>query len=206
MGEADQKFLFHRDMLSDMAPFFKAALESGFKEAEEALITMPEDTTSTIELFRLWAYGGIILDTNEDIEAVPWDHLIRLYIFADRYDLPDLQNAVMDAINTKVNDTSIIPTGYLHLIYDNTNTSSPLRRWIIDLSAQRGTVDTWFEPENSEDDLDKYPPLFMKNLAAEMYRLKEDKVRDHDWDELGCTFHVHPVTPVESKQELSFKR
>ena len=45
----------------------------------------------------------------------------------------------------------------IHLIYDNTTVSYPLRRWIIDLWAQDGVLDEAFTPEKMEKDPEKNP-------------------------------------------------
>ena len=212
MGEVREKFLFHKSLLCDLAPFFRAALEGSFKEATEAMIPMPEEDPETVQRFHVWAYTGCIMAEDEDIKTIEWEALIQLYIFGEKYGLPDLQNLAIDSLVTKGHILErtpieqlhlIYPIEQLHLIYNNTISTSPLRRWVIDSAAQKGLLDDWFTSEDLEARSKNYPLLFMMDLAREQYRLAKAKTKRHDWGALGCTFHVHPSRTMGSKQDLA---
>lgn len=185
-----------------MAPFFKAALEGGFKEAEDAVIDMPNERPSVVRRFRLWAYTGQVLQAAESIEHTSRGGLIRLYVFADKYDLPDLQNAVIDKIVAKQFVMKHAPIEYLPVIYNETDVASPLRRLLIDTVAQKTNLADDFTPEKSDENLEIFPPIFLLDLASALYKLKIGTTTKHNWKNLGCTFHIHPSMSTESKQGL----
>ena len=185
-----------------MAPFLKAALEGGFKEAEDAVIDMPNERPSVVRRFRLWAYTGQVLQAAESIEHTSWGNLIGLYVFADKYDLPDLQNAVIDTIVAKELITKKIPVDCFPVIYNETDAASPLRRLLIDTVAQKANLADDFTPEKSDENLEIFPPIFLLDLASALYKLKRGITTKHDWKNLGCTFHIHPSMSTESKQGL----
>jgi len=151
---------------------------------------MPEEISAVIKRFQLWAYTGSPLLHDEAITDTPWEELVRLCIFADQYGIPDLQNSVIDILVAKEQALSIIPIGHLRLIYDNTTFASPLRRLIVDLSAQEGSLDKWFVPPIPAI----YPQDFLYDLALEVYKLRRGDSKDHNWKKLGCKYHVHPST------------
>jgi len=153
---------------------------------------MPEEASAVITRFQLWAYAGSTLAHDEVIRDTPWEELVRLCLFAERYGIPNLQNSVIDQIVAKQQALSTIPVAQLHLIYDNTPSTSPLRRYVVDSSAQLGHLDEWFAaPEAS---LTKYPHAFLPDLAVVQYNLRKKHSKKQDWKALGCTYHVHPST------------
>ena len=186
-----------------MAPFFKTTLESNFEEAAEVKIRIYEDIPATIKRFRLWAYTGSILADDEDIQNRGWRELIQLYIFAERYDIVDLQNSVIDSFVAKEQACLQIPVKHLSLIYSNTRITSPLRRLMVDLCAQKGKLDVWFAPESPKVDSTTIPPAFMVDLAVAQYRLMEKKAQYLNWCNLGCMFHVHPSATTKSEQQTN---
>lgn len=122
---------------------------------------MTDEKPAVIQRFHLWAYTRSILGDDEEIETARWVDLFRLWLFAEKYGLPDLQNAAVDHLAAKNTVLRELPTGYLHLIYDNTSAASPLRRFITALSAQHGNLEEWFSLESLEDKpADHWPPLF----------------------------------------------
>lgn len=153
---------------------------------------MPEETPAVVKRFQLWAYTESPLLYDEVIEDTPWGELVRLYLFVDRYGISGLQNSVVDTMVAKTHSSSKIPTSQLHLIYDNTTSTSPLRRYVVDWSAHIGSLDKWFAA--SEVSLTRFPHAFLIDLAVEQYNLRKKRSKKHDWKALGCTFHVHPST------------
>lgn len=164
---------------------------------------MPEEISEVLRRFSLWAYTGSILQDGGDVKGAPWETLVRLYLFAERYDIPDLQNVVIDNVVAKYKAENTIPTPWCHLIYSDTMPTSPLRRFMVDVLAQKANLNDWFKPEAHL--LSLFPPVFMFDLARAQYNLRKGKAKDHDWYSLGCTFHVHPATTTESKQESNIE-
>jgi len=159
------------------------------------MINMPEETLAVVQRFHVWAYTGSPLLDDESIKDAPDEVFIRLYIFAERYDLAELQNAAIDIFVGKMQAKSWTPLEHLHLIYDNTSSTSPLRRLMVNRSAQQSRLDLWFAKDYP--DPATYPHTFLMDLALEQYHLDRGSIDRAPWDKLGCTFHVHPATATK---------
>ena len=161
---------------------------------------MPSEKPCVIQHFRLWAYTGQVLEAAENIKDTSWDTIIWLYIFADKYDLPDLQNATIDTMIAKGSVVASVPSQHLSIIYDNTDAASPLRRLMIDWMAQTVNLVNTITEENLDQNLEKFPPIFLLDLALALYKLKKGINKAHSWNEMGCTFHTHASASTEKKQ------
>lgn len=78
VGPEEQKFTIHKGLLCAVSTYFKAALEGGFKEAEEQMINMPEDDVEVFEHFQLWVYTGSFMEAGETEKGKDCNILIGL--------------------------------------------------------------------------------------------------------------------------------
>lgn len=163
---------------------------------------MPQEASADVQRFRMWAYTGSILVDEETVHEVEWEVYVQLYIFAERYGLQDLQNYSIDNLVIKGLKTLNIPNRLLALIYENTSSTSPLRRLMVEWAAQKGSAENWFA---SVPLLTEYPHSFTVDLAMELFKLSKGKAKVREWSYLGCEFHVHPLAVIESKQETTTK-
>ena len=157
---------------------------------------MPEEDPAVVQRFQVWAYTGTIMPSDEDISKIRYRALIKLYIFAEKYDIPDLQNSAMDTILLKMEASQKTPMGLFAYVYEHTRSTSPLRRLFVNRVAQMVNLDTYFARDDPEAEFSDFPLLFMIDLAREQYRLLKGKAK-HDWRSLDCTFHVHPSASTE---------
>ena len=97
--------------------------------------------------FLLWLYSGSIIEFPvETCESVYWEDLFGLYVFGDARSIPALQNAVIDALIAKSEQTNTIPTNQYVFLYANTVDNSPLRRLAVDWMVSRiDNMAIWFE-------------------------------------------------------------
>lgn len=153
-------------------------------------------------VFQLWAYTGSPLPDKDSLKDTKEFDLIQLYLFAERYGIPDLQNSTMDLLNSKIDARSRTPTNHVRYIYANSNDSSPLRRLLIVRCAQRGDLEYLSDPRFEYLLL----PAFLLDLVTELFRVRQSTKKPSDWDKLGCTFHVHPASAQESRQAACVKK
>lgn len=114
VGPAEVKWCLHENLLSATSGFFKSAFNSGFKEATDDKITMPEDDPVAFELFVRYLYtktltpdvGGLNILTppmgpNERGRPGPsiQDYL-RLYVLASKIIVEELENACVDIVHS----------------------------------------------------------------------------------------------------------
>lgn len=82
------------------------------------------------DIFNQFIYSRRISD--EEDSKLSWGLLVRMWLFGDKYMVPSLQNAVLNALIKKSEITRMIPTDEINTIWENTLPASPLRRWILD--------------------------------------------------------------------------
>jgi hypothetical protein len=94
--EQRTSILVHKHLLCDAAPFFHAALTTGFPEATKQQILLPEDDADTVHRFVQWVYFGSY--------GLPKDHaeqfmqLARSYVFANKVLACLLKNDIIRAL------------------------------------------------------------------------------------------------------------
>lgn len=96
--------------------------------------------------------GRIILDRD-----ISWDSLTRSWIFGNNYDIPNFQDAAMNAMIEKTDH--FLNSDKLHYIYKNTEQRSALRRLFRDRFTIIFYLDRskdWFGGKK-----DDYPPDFL---------------------------------------------
>ena len=172
VGPTKTPFEVHKGLLCNASPYFRAALEGGFKEATTQTIEWPEETPGIIKEFLFWLYSGS-LSEEETSDRPRWNFLVNLYIFAEVRGLHALQNAVMDGLLGLIQKkTSALDVGVLDLIYQQASPQSLLRRLAVDLFVRHYHLKQhdWFR----ESFLKNYPKEFMADVIIGQHVLLKD--------------------------------
>ncbi|KAL3423349.1 hypothetical protein PVAG01_05096 [Phlyctema vagabunda] len=147
------RHMIHKDILFSKAPFFKSLLPTPALPCRitKSLpgtnvqvsvqlpyatpdITMPAVLAPTDRVFLAfmdWLYNGIqFLDHPENVAPI----LIQLWVFAERVHVPTCQNACIEGIERRRQETGIIETAMLGWVYSNTPLDRPsaLKSLLID--------------------------------------------------------------------------
>ena len=162
-------FSFHKDLLCNAAAYFRAALDGKFREAEEKSIEMPEDNPEIFNYFQFWIYGGSILETHETEKDIDDSILVKLWVFAEARGIFELQNAAMTLLIARIDSLRRTPTEQISYIYEHTSEKSALRRMVVDVSAYRGELSSWFETSERS----KFPIDFLFELITKLHSLKK---------------------------------
>ena len=120
-------WILNEELLCDKEPFFRAALQSTFKEGKEKTIHLPEDDPEAFAGFVGWIYTG----DEPYPEGRSSEHnmaIFRLWVFADK-----VGSKLADEI---LLDISLCQYPYLYtegiqFVYANTPESSPLREVLV---------------------------------------------------------------------------
>ena len=177
----------HKGLLCAVSGYSEAALQGGFKEAEEQRIELPEEDPETIEHFQLWLYTKSILDTNESAQHTKYPILVDLYVFAESHLIPKLQNITIDTIIQKINIESNVPR--ISAMYKNTIDGSPLRRLITHFTARNGILNKWSWDIGNEEKLCSSKE-YLRDVILALYEGKE-KPQEQDCWKIRCDYHVH---------------
>ncbi|KAH0273977.1 hypothetical protein KCU91_g5600, partial [Aureobasidium melanogenum] len=143
VGATKEHYILHKDLLCFYSDFFRAAFNGSFKEAAERKIELPDTEVDVFEAFQVWLYTQK-MPKNENTSSgkvhLEWPILIKLWIFGDKYQIPLLQNIVMDNSFDKVEMDAETPLYWIRLAYENTTPNSPLRKAITDIMAYRAIM------------------------------------------------------------------
>ena len=120
----------HDEVLARCA-FFKKCLTSGRREQQENTIKLPEDEPEAISIVVEWLY------TKSFTSGIDGTAHIFAYVAADKYSLPELQNAILDDLNEYYRktvhklDKAVRPT-WVTTAWKNANHSSKLCELVLD--------------------------------------------------------------------------
>lgn len=127
--------------LSSVSPYFENAFKGSFREATEKQIGLPNVEPDTFSIYVEWWNSYQIVDT--DGKAFNGENtkpgtsrrliLLKLYVFADEYDNPQLRRDVLHVFvryTNKCTEYGIFET--VSEAYDRLPSNSPLLRFLVD--------------------------------------------------------------------------
>ena len=140
VGPDKARFFVRHHKLCAGSGFFRAALTSGFKEATEQVIDLPEDDLATVDAFIYWIYSGSLPSFGEEtlteIENATFftsiQRLPKIYVFAEKYDISILKRCATIKLMKLVKLCRPPHEVYVTKIYAMTGEISGLRRLMCD--------------------------------------------------------------------------
>lgn len=193
VGREEKSFCMHKGLLCNTAPYFRAAFEGRFIEAQTRILRPSDEDPNTFNQFQLWAYTDKILQEGETHQNITVDRLVKLYLFGSMYGISALQNAAMDLfIDKQLASHSFLRFAIIPQIYEKTLAGAPLRRFLVDYCACHGSLDTWFG-EDKKEDFGYFTKEFLADLAVAMYRIRKgtlSRVSQGDWRAVRGEYHV----------------
>jgi hypothetical protein len=185
VGERKTSILIHKSLLCDAAPFFNAALTTGFLEAAEQQILLPEDDADTVNRFVQWIYFksyGLSKDHDE-----LFMQLARLYLFANKVLAYPLKNDVIRALFYLQPQGVNPPMPVIAFAFDHMPEHSPFRKLLVDWYAWHADL-AWYGTSLGKRALEMVP-IFTVELTS---RLAE-RIR------------TNQISPFKGKEELYFE-
>jgi hypothetical protein len=109
-GDDESKTVFvHKSYLCRYSKYFRAALNTpAFAETDSQEVDLEEMGTEAFDSFLHWVYHRSIPPL-ETVNLHQLQDLLRLWIFADKYIVPNLQNYVMSHMIRLLDDISMAP-------------------------------------------------------------------------------------------------
>lgn len=178
-------FQVYRRLLCHHSSLFDKLLGA---QPEHALIDLTCEA-HTFRLFFRWLNTGSLADYG----FPSWPDVVDLYLFAEQFGVPALQNHTLDMSIRKYAEKNEVPANAGDCVYQATSPEDPFRRLLIHLVAERWS----FELSSSETEL---PAAFWHDLVNHM-RAQGSVPGDlsiprKDWVRSECKtfcarFHVH---------------
>ncbi|KAF2185408.1 hypothetical protein K469DRAFT_687774 [Zopfia rhizophila CBS 207.26] len=219
VGEAQKPFHIHQDLLCHYSPYFKNLFTGSFRENEETSSTLLDVEESTFARFMDFIYSDdILMKRNGNKWAIDHDYdtVLALYIFADRYDVPQLRETTISItfgliikkcknLHKPSSDSSLLPRyKEVEAAFDCLPPTSRLCKLYVDAYCK--DFDDSYDNESSERERrDSIPHDF---LVAVMVRHGEinNRVRNGNlqmpYKLKLCDYHEH--SQLEDGQHCAF--
>lgn len=185
-GEQKRTFYVYEGLLSFYSGYFRTALSGKWKEAETGHFDLKDEEVDVFERFVFWLNTRRPTDETLSLTA---DLIIRLWLFADRREIPLLMNQMIAYLKNYITENSYLPDECLNLVYESTLLGSPLRRMLIASFASLCDQST-FEDEAC---FKLWPKEALWDLTKALsanprpVRMTEEQYKLMDI----CPFHVH---------------
>lgn len=191
-----QEFILPMGYLSSVSPYFENAFKGSFREATEKKIQLSNVEPETFGIYVEWLNSRQILDTDgeafvgeNDTDISRHSVLLKLYIFADEYDHPQLRRDVLQIFIMHTEKyKKCVPIKSISEAYSRLPSNSPLLRFLVDHYAfDWGST----EPKKTESE---HPLHFLYSLAFKLQNQANNfelprKVQSPYLNE--CDYHEH---------------
>lgn len=200
-------FSIHKSYLTAYSHYFKAALNGPFTEAQTLSFEFKDVSPSVMDIFVSWAYTQKIVDSAGSAPVVR--NLIDLWIMADRFQVPRLQNEALEAMNGQASQLNRSQDISFFYVYENTVDESPLRLFLAALSSQ-----TYMKEAKTIDEPENYPHQMLIDMFnwATTHQKKLTKFTQTDLEKFFVEQHEvirypiielgDPLTPDQSNPSL----
>jgi hypothetical protein len=204
VGSGQTRFVVHENLLIYYSKFFRAALTGNFIEAKDKTVRLEEVDPKVFELFIHWLYyqrfpktdsgdDRDILETwnDDDIGLVCTSNYVLLYIFGDKYDVPELRRATVDGLLhdiTMLQDSNLPNSESMSAAFSSLPVDSPMSRLIIECFCRYSVTDLF-------DDLEGYNNVkFLQALWRRFCGIRRDTEEDDESIQdyfTYCDYHEH---------------
>ena len=185
----------YRDLLSFYSGYFSAALNGGFAEAGSGVIKLDTEEPAVFEDFMKWLYtrqhrsDTIVRSTRKRY----CNSIIKLWIFADRRDIPLLMNEMIDSLQQSVVSAwTLLARSTIKELYTETTVESPLRRMVVDMyTSIAGESWSGNLTDVSDDCIKDFLLDLVKGFIANNTRKPLLTKEQYKKVEMCPAFHVH---------------
>lgn len=131
VGEDEQSFMVHKDMLCAKSKYFKSACSKLWVSGREKIVRPTQGTPEQFKTYSAWVYTSHLNvdaeDTDQQLAA-----LIGMFIPGEFLDDYQLRNATMErSITTILGGTHVFGVDQLNRAYAATPASPPLKQFTV---------------------------------------------------------------------------
>jgi hypothetical protein len=194
VGTPETPFDVHIELLCDSSPYFNNLFNDRFDRVPPATVRLPDDDPDTFTEFLNWVYRGTIFQNQLH---PPLIELFRLWVLAQKFEVPELQNLVVTRCKQKLDyqKKGVLPTNTINYVYNNTIPGSPLRQMTVNIFAQRATK------ANFSRYREEVPRAFLEDLCV--FWLEKGEIIDPGVNlspDFETLYFVYPATPLKDSQ------
>jgi hypothetical protein len=177
-SEEVEKFLVRKDLATRHSRVIEKALDpkSDWKEAEENVVRLPEETPETFQAFLTFLDTGVIHlrhfgeandeDTDGEVlkESTDWDSITDAWLLGDRILSTSFKDAVVDMVVSLAVGDGELPTSMHQDIFKGSAYKSGMRKLLVDI-AVHGWSPAMLEQQESDPAVE-----FFKDVAVSCVR------------------------------------
>ncbi|KAH7363908.1 hypothetical protein BKA65DRAFT_489913 [Rhexocercosporidium sp. MPI-PUGE-AT-0058] len=148
VGPNSTEFLIHKEVVCLYSDILRAAFNGNFTEGRTQTYRLEDTSEAAFRLFMQWLYCQkfTVLQTTPDdtnsldgaTEQAEDMALVELWILADKFGMPHLQNAAINSMQAICVDSIGLPVGTFRYLYENTGEDSLLRKYMVKLCVVSG--------------------------------------------------------------------
>lgn len=192
-GESRQAFFIHKSLLSKHSDFFKAALDSNWKEGNEYTVRLPEDDPEHFQLFAAFLYSGQIYSSKDgDHKAArlegdsEFKRILQSWILGEKLLSVEFKDACTDAFIAKMLEDGTYSNGTI--IYPHGAAQCGMKRLCVDVAVWKWNAKAIDKARKKDID-----PEFWVGLAAALHKTKLSglKGRAPFMEQSTCGYHDH---------------
>ncbi|OAP58546.1 hypothetical protein AYL99_07636 [Fonsecaea erecta] len=193
VGRDKLQHLVHESVLCK-SPFFDKCLHSGMREQLQKAINLPEDDPEGFAIVVEWLYSGTVP------QKCGWRCLLRAYNAAQKFCMPDLQNALVDLFRTEMTPASLSPN-WVSYIWGHTADGCQLRKLVLDIFYYHISKDpTTYRDYGVGVEEGEYYAVQMERLMCKTqlamalfwrFADRSDRPSKEPAKMKGCVYHVH---------------
>ncbi len=191
VGTPETPFDVHLELLCDSSPYFNSLFNDRFARVPATNVCLPDDDPDTVTEFLNWVYCGTIFQTQL---RTPLIELFRLWVLAEKFEVPELQNLVVTHCKKKLGyqKHGVLMTSTINYVYNNTIPGCPLRQMTVDIFVQRVTK------ANFSRYREEVPRAFLEDLCTFWLEKKDSIDPDvHLSPDFETLYFVSPATPLK---------
>ncbi|KAM0720125.1 hypothetical protein Q7P37_004261 [Cladosporium fusiforme] len=193
VGASDhiEKFLVHEALAKRRSKFITAALKKCWDEGKQRIVTLPEVSPETFQLFCDFVNTGFCqIPVKKDQEDAAWVQVTDAWLLGDYLDSTSFKDAILDTMLAAIRQTSNRPISMFQEIFGCTRSPSGMRRLLVDLVVYSWPLGTLAKQPVEERCLDFFRDV---SVAIEL----KDKKGLISWDapymkdDIKCHYHDH---------------
>ena len=191
VGQDEHRFAVHKDVVCAKSQFFHAACSARWSKGGERVVRLPDVEPREFQMYVDWSYTSKLVVEDDESISDRGMGLARIYLLGDVLDDVKLRNEAARLLSAVVIKHGDLPPRLVRLIWENTPTSSLLRKWIVDTTVL--LMDRAYFAQIAAH----YPAEFMLEIATNAMRRLPQIARQQRETECRCLL----VNYLESEGE-----
>ncbi|MCJ1388209.1 hypothetical protein MMC18_001054 [Xylographa bjoerkii] len=192
VGASKFHFHVHKDLLMQESPYFRGALNGAFIEATTGVVELEDADAELFTVFIAWLYSRKLVTYLEETGCSN-EKLANLYLFADRFNVPNLRNALIDEYTRRQAKGELISVNCFRIIHEGTAANDPMRCLLVDFLAWDKAWGRTVVAENPT----MMPMQILAEVMAVMWKIPSE---DTEWAPFRVTrclsYHKHEDVTV----------